>query len=632
MKTLPRPIFADFETEEALARPTYPPVPVGCALLAPGERPEYLAWGHPIGNNCSKDFALRQLRRVWKQARHGDGLAFHHSKFDVAVGEETLGLPAMPWDQYHDTLFLAFLHDPHAASLELKPLGEKHLGLPPRERDALRDWLIKNVPHVGEASWSAHIAKAPGALTGTYACGDVRRTAGLFKFYWQDVIEKRGMRAAYDRERQLMPILLRTEREGFHVNLTRLRRDVARYTRTLADLDARIRRRLKAPNLDMSKGAQLADALDKAGVMKSWRTTPTGKRSTAKESLLEGIDDKRLLALLLYRGALATCLQTFMRPWLEVAEQTGGVVHTSWNQVRQPEEGGARTGRLSSSPNFQNIPTPTSPNYERLIKLLKEAGLLGQLAPFPMIRSYIAPDPGDLFLNRDYSQQELRILGHYEFSVLKDQYNADPWLDVHDLARTLINDMLGTDFSRRPIKDTGFGIIYGMGLEKLAYKTGQDRETAKRVKEAYLNIFPGLGDLDTELKWRGNSGQPIRTWGGREYYVEEPRYSKKFNRLQTFAYKLLNVLIQGSAADTTKQAIINYDSHPKRRARFLLTVHDEFLASCRPALLVPQMRVLREAMESVTFDVPMLSEGEYGLNWSNLKTFDEKGKELYRAH
>lgn len=943
MSGLPRPVFADFETEEALARPTYPPKPVGCALLAPGERPEYLAWGHPIGNNCSKDFALRQLRRVWKQARHGDGLAFHHCKFDVAVGEEQLGLPALAWDQYHDTLFLAFLHDPHAMSLELKPLGEKHLGMPPRERDALRDWVMANVPHAGKSNWDAHIAKAPGALVGSYACGDVRRTAGLFKFYWQDVIAQRGMRVPYDRERRLVPILLRTEREGFRVNLMRLRRDVARYTRVMADLDARIRKRLRAPGLDMSKGTQLADALDKAGVMKSWRTTPTGKRSTAKESLLEGIDDKRLLATLLYRGALATCLQTFLRPWLEVAEQTGGIVHTTWNQVRQPEEGGARTGRLSSSPNFQNIPTPTSPNYERLIKLLKEARLLDQLAPFPMIRSYLAPDPGEIFINRDYcfsadtevltdqgwkffpdldrtervaqwrdgmvafarplawqsldytgtmyhisgahsadllvsanhrclveltdtvragfafvkpeaypigharqyhagvlpgrahcakaelilvaaiqadariqgqradfylkkprkierlraalktlkinyvlnarciskpgftrisfewecvtrwlhvtdgktfdrlalrrlrpklryffleelgrwdgsiktpgknwyyasthllngeivselaaitglravtkkrmlrsgkkfiqvslraqawtgtdrytvnqrryhrkkiycvtmpwstvivrrcgrvcvtgqSQQELRILGHYEGAVLKDQYNADPWLDVHDLARTLINDMLGTDFTRRPIKDTGFGIIYGMGLEKLAYKTGQDRETAKRVKEAYLNIFPGLGDLDAELKWRGRSDQPIRTWGGREYHVEAPRYSEKFHRLQTFEYKLLNVLIQGSAADNTKQAMINYDEHPKRRARFLLTVHDEFLVSCPTAQLVPQMRVLREAMESVRFDVPMLSEGEYGMNWSDLKTFDEKGKEVPRAH
>jgi DNA polymerase-1 len=320
-----------------------------------------------------------------------------------------------------------------------------------------------------------------------------------------------------------------------------------------------------------------------------------------------------------------------MRPWLEQAERTGGRIYTNWNQVRQPEGGGARTGRLSSSPNFQNIPVKTSPNFERLVAALKKAKLLDVLEPFPMVRAYLAPDPGDVFLDRDYSQQELRILGHYEGAVLMTQYNENPWLDVHELARQLINGMLGTSFTRRPIKDTGFGLIYGMGLDKLARKIEHDKKVAKTIRDAYLSIFPGLGELDRQLKFRGRGGQPIRTWGGREYFVEPPVYSKKFGRLQTFEYKLLNVLIQGSAADNTKQAILNYDAHPKRRARFLLTVHDEFLASCPRGRVREEMRTLREAMESVAFDVPMLTEGEYGADWSNLKTFDEKGVELYKG-
>ena len=73
--------------------------------------------------------------------------------------------------------------------------------------------------------------------------------------------------------------------------------------------------------------------------------------------------------------------------------------------------------------------------------------------------------------------------------------------------------------------------------------------------------------------------------------MEPSKFSKKFGRMQTFEYKLLNILIQGSAGDNIKQAIINYDAHPKREARFLLTVHDQNLASCPKGIVVPQMRV-----------------------------------------
>jgi DNA polymerase I-like protein with 3'-5' exonuclease and polymerase domains len=653
---IPDPITIDFEGEEIDIRPHYPPRPTSVSIIIPGEKPEFLSWGHPIENNCSKDFARRRLARIWKGK---DPLLFHHSKFDVDVAETEFNLPALPWDRTHDSLFLAFLHDPHSKDFGLKPLAERHLKIKSTERDKLKDWILENIKGSTKSNWSAHIAKAPGGLVGKYAVGDTARTLPLFRKLYAD-IAKRKMLEAYDRERRLMPILLATEREGVWVDLKRLRRDVLFYGGrevgrddkgkpvyeggVISDIDKRIRKALNAPKLDISKGRELAAALIKAKKLVSVKMTapskthPQGQISTAKDALLEGIEDKKLLALLLYRGALATCVQTFMRVWLRQAEETGGRIHTSWNQVRQSDSDdeliGARTGRLSSSPNFQNIPTKTSPNYDRLIRLLKEAKLLDKLAPFPMVRSYLAPDPGGVFINRDYSQQELRILGHYEGAVLMDQYNKNPWLDVHDLAQTLINDMLGTDFSRRSIKDTGFGLIYGMGIPKLAKKIEQDIKTAKTIKEAYLQIFPGLGELDQDLKSRPISNLPIRTWGGREYYCEEPIYSEKFGRWIDFAYKLLNQLIQGSAADNTKQATINYHEHPKRTARFLITVHDEFLSSTKtkkPQDIKLQMQVLRESMEACKFDVPMLSEGKWGTNWSNLKTFDEKGKELFRC-
>lgn len=645
------PITLDFETEGIELRPHYPPKPVGVSILLPNGRPEYLAWGHPIENNCTKDFAKRRLKQILGGK---DQVLFHHGKFDIDVGEKHLGLPELSSDRYEDTLYLAFLHDPHSPSFELKALAERHLKMKPVERDDLRDWILKNCKGATQKNWGGFICKAPGGLVGRYAKGDTARTLPLYKKLLAD-ITKRKMLPAYQRELDLMRILLDTEREGVYVDLPRLRRDVAFYGGkfvgqddkgkdvyeggVIGKIDDLIRKRLRSPDLDVGKGAQLAAAMQKAKVMKSWKLTPTGKISTAKDTLLEGISDKKLLALLLYRGALATCVQTFMRVWLRQAEETGGTIHTRWNQVRQSDSDGdltgARTGRLSSSPNFQNIPTKTSPNYSRLVDLLKECGMLDKLAPFPMVRSYLAPDPGGIFINRDWSQQELRILGHYEGGVLADQYNANPWLDVHDLARGLINEMLGTNFIRRVIKDVGFGLIYGMGVDLLAKKTGQDSITAKKLRKSYLQIFPGLGKLEMIIKKRALEGDPIRTWGGREYHCEPPKFVEKFKRWMTFEYKMLNQLIQGSAADANKQATINYLRHPKRSARFLLTVHDEFLASTRTKdkhQLKHEMKVMTEVMEDLKFDVPMLSEGEYGTNWAALKTYDEKGKVVFNAN
>jgi DNA polymerase I-like protein with 3'-5' exonuclease and polymerase domains len=91
-----------------------------------------------------------------------------------------------------------------------------------------------------------------------------------------------------------------------------------------------------------------------------------------------------------------------------------------------------------------------------------------------------------------------------------------------------------------------------------------------------------------------------------------------------FYYKLLNYLIQGSAADDTKEVLIRYDEHPKREGRMLVAVHDEANISVLQKRMKPEMQVLREVIQSVEFDVPMLSDGETGPNWGSLVKFEEK--------
>jgi hypothetical protein len=205
-----KPVVVDFETDAIEQRPAYPPKPAGFSIKMPGDRkPRYLAWGHPTGNNTDFRTAQRVLKDVWAS---GQKVLFHNAKFDLDVAHEHMGLRDLPWHRVHDTLFLLFLHNPRARSLSLKPASEALLGMPPDERDAVRDWLVDQRIIKKRQSPGAHIAKAPGDLVGTYANGDVIRTERLFRMLYPEII-KRGMGPAYDRERKLLPILLANERQ-----------------------------------------------------------------------------------------------------------------------------------------------------------------------------------------------------------------------------------------------------------------------------------------------------------------------------------------------------------------------------------------------------------------------------------
>ncbi|MBW2638146.1 MAG: hypothetical protein JRC86_11635 [Deltaproteobacteria bacterium] len=422
---------------------------------------------------------------------------------------------------------------------------------------------------------------------------------------------------AYERELRLMPVLLRSERQGVKINARRLHTDTERWEGFIQTSDQWIRRRLKSKNLNIDSGEELADAIENAGKVDEWELTKKGNRSVSKENLIIACTDPTLVKVLNYRGTIVTSVRNFAKSWLRMADANDGFISTNWNQIRSTNDSGkggsgARTGRLSSNPNFQNI--PKNPRKIILPAALAKKGL-GEL---PFMRNYITPDQrGHILLNRDYSQQELRILGHFEDGVLREAYTKNPKLDLHDLATGLINDMLGTNFDRKPIKNMGFGLIYGMGLALLADTMGVDKDTARVIKKAYLQIFPGLKELDNDLKHRGRMKEYIRTWGGRVYYVEPPKII--FGHVRTFEYKLLNILIQGSAADCTKEAIIRYDEI-RDESRLLMSVHDELMIDAPTKAASREMKLLKEAMESVAFDVPMLSDGKKGAkSWGEMK-------------
>lgn len=640
---MPRPVVVDFETLGIRSRPLYPPPPVGVSIKHPGKKARYYAFGHIDGNNCSWGEARDALQKAWG---HKDGVCFQNGKFDVDVAEVHMGLPIPSWDKIHDTMFLLFLDDPHQQELGLKPSAERLLGIPPDERDAIADWLIARQPvpgvRISRSKQSDHyfgryVALASGELVGKYANGDTERTESIFELLWPKTVA-REMLIPYDRERRLMPILLAMERRGLPVDHARLRADVDSYREWQTKIDAWLVKTLKAPaDINLDSGAQLIEAMVAAKKADPHLIplTPTGKFQTNKEALLLGVTDKVLLAVLKYRTQLNTCLNTFMVPWLEVADESGGLIYTTWNQIKAPSGDhnvGTRTGRLSSTPNFQNIPKEFSPifHHEDKAKGLPICPFKG-LPPLPLVRSYITPFKGHVFVDRDYSQQEPRILAHFDGGALMDTYLENPWVDFHDFAKAEL-EKVGKFYDRKPVKNTNLGLIYGMGAAKLAVKNNMSVEESAELKAAILTLYPGLKDMYRDMKTRARMRQPIRTWGGREYYCEEPRIVD--GRIRQFDYKLVNLLIQGSAADCTKEAIIRFDDDCIKLKKqdewyLVLNVHDQLTASVPKKDRDQAMERMRVTMESVEFEVPILSEGAVSeTNWAELKDYDKKGKVL----
>lgn len=656
----PSVIVIDFETHAIEPRPQYPPKPVSLAVKWPDQR-EYklMAWGHgdgsrAAGNNCAEKEARSELTRVYASKYP---ILAQNFAFDGDVAETHWGLKLPSWDRFHDTLFLAFLNNPHSPTLALKPLAELLLGIPPEEQDQMYEWIIANVPEATRkpSTAGAYIWKCPYQIVKPYHKGDLTRTLGLFNHLYPLVIDA-GMGEAYDRERKLMPILLRNAREGMHVDVDGLERDLPLMKQGVEKADAWLRHRLGDINIDSDR--QLAEALLSKGAVSELARTPKGQFSVSKKTLtIDKFKDKQVYQALTYRSQMSTSISMFMGPWIELA-QSDGLLHGDWSQVRSPkgdrdDTKGARSGRIiCSKPNLLNIP-----------KKWKKSITAGYVHPeflkapeLPFMRKYVLPDKGQMWGRRDFNQQELRLFGHFEDGEVMQGFNADPVTrpcpkcgapggrkcigssthkereyDIHELARAeeeraLVSAGLRDSFDRDSAKTTVFGRVYGQGITGLMQSmklSEEERPVAKLIQAALNRAIPSIGELDKQLKALAKDGRPIRTWGGRLYYCEPPKYSEKFGRDMTFEYKLLNYLCQGSGADVTKEVLVRWADHPKRRARFVVSVYDEIDVSCSKSAMREEMKLLRDVMMSIETDVPMLSDGETGPNWGTLEAWKD---------
>lgn len=624
------PTTIDFETRAIESRPTYPPEPIGVSIKLWGRPSHYYAWGHKTNNNCTKAQAVKALKAAVK----GGPTLYHHAKFDTDVMETKMGIPMPRWQDTHDTTFLLFLHDPNMKNIGLKPSAEEILGWPSDEKDMLGDWLCANQPVPGvkiskgpksDSYFMKFLEWAPGDLTGTYAAGDTDRTEALFEKLYESIIA-RGMSEAYDRERRLMPVLLAMEKRGVRVDLPKLRSDVALYQGVQKKIDEWLIDRFSLSRFFNLDSKEFVEVLIAAGVADRdlLGVTVSGQTATNKLAIAAGVADKQIGALLQYRAQLHTCLAVFLTPWLAMAEASEGFIFTTWNQVRGDNKG-ARTGRLSSSPNFQNLPRSFKPLFQHEKKGLPKTPIKA-LPPLPLCRSYIIPYRDDhILIDRDWSQNEIRILAHFGDGALLAKYLENVWMDVHEMVRLDLKATFGKDVERTAVKTLNFALLYGMGIGTLAERLGVTVDEAKKLKKSVLALYPEVDDLYKTMRQLAKEEQPLVTWGGREAYCEPPTKDKKTGKLIDWSYKMPNVLIQGSAGDGAKESAIRYADTAPADHLLLLTVHDEYLVSVPRCDLKRGHDILRAAMEGLDFDIPMLSEGKWGVNWAELKTYDKAG-------
>lgn len=610
------PAVLDFETEAIAARPNYPPRPVSFALWDIGGKPEFWSWGHASQNNCTRAQAKRRLQDLW---RSGHEVLMHEASFDMDVAEVHFGLPLLPWDRFHDTIFQIFLADPNAEAVDLKSSAERYLGYSQKDQDPLKAWILKHVPGAKKrpSKWAAHMSKLPSKMGAKRALGDVKRTRRLHSLFHQPS-------EAYDRERQLVAVKLSMERRGMPVDVRGLEKDFKQGTRDLAKIDRWVQKRLKAPDLSIDKREDLADALEDAEIVDEWlMTEPTkthkeGQRMTGWRALQEVCNDLAVVDVLRYRGMLKAQTITFAKPWLEQARETDGIVYCRFNQVRTAsvesrKQVGARTGRLSSTPNLMNVPNK-APMLVRSRGGVEKFKKRNEVLLVPIqgtelldLRVRVRAQKGHLIGDHDVNQQELRMLAELGGGPLFEAFLANKYTDAHQFVADLVTKLIGKHIIRRDVKAVNFGVLYGEGLAKLARELGITEHEAGILRRA-CKIALGADTYDRTLKGQGY----VDTIGGRHCPVEPPSWVKGEHR--TWDYKLINTGLQGSAADQIKAAMIAIDA--EYPGTLLFPVHDETVWTAPRKQAKEMVDPISRMIETcIPTRVPMVVAGNTGLTW-----------------
>lgn len=398
-----------------------------------------------------------------------------------------------------------------------------------------------------------------------------------------------------DIEMPLVPVLARIERQGALVDAALLGIQSIELGNKMVDLE-RQAYEIAGEEFNLGSPKQLGAILYEKLGLPVLKKTGKGQASTAEEVLAKlAEDDYPLPKVLMQYRSMSKLKSTYTDRLPEQINPRTGRVHTSYHQAV------AATGRLSSSdPNLQNIPVRTAEG--RRIR-----------------QAFVAPK-GYKLLAADYSQIELRIMAHLSKDEgLLNAFRDD--LDVHTAtAAEVFKVELAevTSNQRRSAKAINFGLIYGMGAQKLGKDIGVDTKTAKAYIDVYFARYPGVREYMDRTRAQAADQGYVETLFGRRLYLPEINSNKPQERAGA-ERTAINAPMQGTAADIIKKAMVKVDNWLTASgldAKVILQVHDELVLEVREDLVAEVSAKIREHMsDAAKLDVPLVVDVGVGDNW-----------------
>ena len=576
---------------------------VGYAVAVDGWK-GYIPIRHGGGGNIDERIVNNWMKKVCESPAEK---IMHNAQYDAGwlrrMGFKLNG-------RIVDTMVIASLLDENRFSYSLNALAFEYLSKTKSEKnltEAARDFGVDP---------KAELWKLPSMHVGPYAEVDAELTLELWNFF-KPLITKEDLWSVVDLELDVLPVLIDMTWKGVRIDKNRVERTRDFLLKEEKAMLAKIKH-ITGMNVEVWAAQSLAKAFDTVGI--NYPKTEKGAPSFTKSFLSE--HDHELPKMILRTRDLNKTHGTFINTIMKHTA-VDGRIHSHINQIRS-DDGGTVSGRISmNNPNLQQIPARDP-----------ELG--------PMIRSLFLPEEGEEWASIDFSQQEPRILVHYAHAYGKSQghdmkgvqefvdgYQNDPDMDFH----TMVADM--AKIPRKQAKTINLGMMYGMGVNKLSDQLDIPVDEAKKLVSQYHERVPFVKMLMhgvmNKLNARQSSGS-IRSILGRKcrFDLWEPDtfamnkalpYKEALNehgpttRLKrAYTYKALNRLIQASAADMTKKAMV--DIH-KMGIIPLIQIHDEIAVSVSSR---EQVNAIVHAMENaVKLGVPSKVDVEIGPSWGESK-------------
>ena len=428
-----------------------------------------------------------------------------------------------------------------------------------------------------------------------YAAEDADVTYRLHQVLWPLIErEPKLLHIFRDVEMPLVRVLSKIERQGALLDPGLLNKQSSELGRRIEELkDAAWSSAQEEFNLDSPK--QLQEIFFEKQGLPVLKKTPGGKPSTAEPVLVDLARDYELPALILeYRG-LAKLKSTYTDKLPKDINTDSGRVHTSYHQAV------TATGRLSSSdPNLQNIPIKTAQGRK-------------------VRAAFVAPE-GKKILAADYSQIELRIMGHLSGDEGLLQAFSEG-LDVHSFTASEVFNVeiqSVTEDQRRSAKAINFGLIYGMSAFGLAKQLDISRALAQDYIDSYFSRYPKVLDYMEQTKEQASKLGYVETVFGRRLYLPEIN-AKQIMRRQAAERTAINAPMQGTAADIIKKAMLEVDGWLGRTnvdCRMIMQVHDELVFEVAESDIDEVESEVENLMsQSASLDVPLTVSVGRGDNW-----------------